>query len=134
MITGKDSRYKFFWVGNDRGTGSVGVLLAEKWVEKVYDVSHISDRLIVIKLVINEMIVSVLSVYAPQVGLDEASKDAFYDQLQTTVAKLNASETLLVCGDINGHIGKLANGFEGVHGGHGYGERNTEVNVSSSLL
>ena len=32
-ITGKDSRYKFFW--NDQG---IGVLLAEKWVDKVYDI------------------------------------------------------------------------------------------------
>ena len=29
-ITGKDSRYKFFWRGNDQGTNGVGVLLAEK--------------------------------------------------------------------------------------------------------
>ena len=29
-ITGKDSRYKFFWVGNNQGTSGVGVLLAEK--------------------------------------------------------------------------------------------------------
>ena len=33
-ITGKDSRYKFFWVGNDQGTSGVAVLLAEKWVTK----------------------------------------------------------------------------------------------------
>ena len=29
MIEGKDSRYKLFWVGNDKGTGGVGVLLSE---------------------------------------------------------------------------------------------------------
>ena len=29
-ITGKDSRYKFFWVSNNQGTSGVGVLLAEK--------------------------------------------------------------------------------------------------------
>ena len=37
-ITGKDSRYKLFWVGNNQGTSGVGVLLAEKWVDKVYDI------------------------------------------------------------------------------------------------
>ena len=30
MIDGKDSRYKCFWIGNQPGTGVVGVLLAEK--------------------------------------------------------------------------------------------------------
>ena len=36
MISGKNSRYKFFWVGNDDGTGGVGFLLSEKWVDKVF--------------------------------------------------------------------------------------------------
>ena len=29
-------------------------------------------------------------------------------------------------GDFNGHVGKVANGYEGVHGGHCSGLRNTE--------
>ena len=44
-ITGKDSRYKFFWVGNNQGTSGVGVLLAEKWVDKVYDIKRVSARI-----------------------------------------------------------------------------------------
>ena len=39
-----------------------------------------------------------------------------HDQLQDTVRKVGADETLVICGDLNGHIGKLANGYEGVHG------------------
>ena len=39
---------------------------------------------------------------------------------------MGADETLVICGDLNGHIGKLANGYEGVHGGYGYGLRNKE--------
>ena len=33
---------------------------------------------------------------------------------------------LIRCGDLNRHIGKLAKGYEGVHGGNGYGLRNKE--------
>ena len=29
-------------------------------------------------------------------------------------------------GDLNGHVGKENDGYEGVHGGQGYGVRNTE--------
>ena len=39
---------------------------------------------------------------------------------------MSATETLVICGDFNNHVGKVANGYEGVHGGHGYGSRNTE--------
>ena len=32
----------------------------------------------------------------------------------------------MVCGDMNGHVGATVDGFEGIHGGYGYGVRNTE--------
>ena len=31
QIVGKDSCFKFFWSGNEKGAGGVGVLLAESW-------------------------------------------------------------------------------------------------------
>ena len=125
-ITGKDSRYKFFWVGNNQGTSGVGVLLAEKWVDKVYDIKRVSDRIMLIKLLVGEAVLTVLSVYAPQTGLEESTKDAFYDSLQTVISELPDKETVIPCGDWNGHVGREAAGYEGVHGGSGYGERNVD--------
>ena len=37
-----------------------------------------------------------------------------------------SSEKLLICGDLNGHVGSEIDGFEGVHGGFGFGKRNME--------
>ena len=54
-ITGKDSRYKFFWIGNNQGTSGVGVLLAEKWVDKVYDIKRVSDRIMLFKLLVGRL-------------------------------------------------------------------------------
>ena len=33
---------------------------------------------------------------------------------------------MLGLGDLNGHVGKCAEGFEGIHGGYGIGKRNAE--------
>ena len=123
---GKDSRYKFFWVGNNQGTSGVGVLLAEKWVDKVYDIKRVSDRIMMIKLLVGEVVLTVLSVYAPQTGLEESTKDAFYESLQTVISELPDKEIVIPCGDWNGHVGREAAGYEGVHGGSGYGERNAD--------
>ena len=125
-ITGKDSRYKFFWVGNNQGTSGVGVLLAEKWVDKVYDIKRVSDRIMLIKLLVGEAVLTVLSVYAPQTGLEESTKDAFYDSLQTVISELPDKEIVIPCGDWNGHVGREAAGYEGDHEGSGYGERNAD--------
>ena len=70
--------------------------------------------------------ITVLSCYAPQVGFDNVVKDTFYDQPQDTVRKMGADETLVICGDLNGHIRKLVNGYEGVYSGYSYGLRNKE--------
>ena len=74
MIVGKDFCYKVFWIGIENGNGGVGILLAEEWVEKVYDICRISDHLMMIKLAIENNIITVLSCYAPQVGLDNTKR------------------------------------------------------------
>ena len=38
QIVRKDSHFKMIWSGNDNGTGGVGILLAEEWWERVFEV------------------------------------------------------------------------------------------------
>ena len=64
--------------------------------------------------------------YLPQTELEESTKDAFYDCLQTIISKLPDKEVVISWGDWNGLIVKEAVGYEGVHGGYGYGERNAD--------
>ena len=77
-----------------------------------------------LKLVVGRAVFTFLAVYAPQVGLPEVEKERFYDQLQSTVARVPASEILVSLGDWNGHVGADADGFDEVHGGQGFGVRN----------
>ena len=92
MIEGKESRYKIFWVGNEKGRGVVGILLSEKWIEKVSEIDRVSDHIMMIKLAIDNKIITVLSCYALQVNLDDIIKDSFYDQLQDTARKVGADK------------------------------------------
>ena len=126
-IKGRDSAYKFFWSGNLDGSNGVGILLAKKWTDHVFEVQRPSDRIILLKLIIGKTVYVFLSVYAPQKsGYTDAVKDQFYDQLTSVLAKIPPSEVLIPGGDWNGHVGSTADGYEGVHGGFGYGERNKE--------
>ena len=34
-----------------------------------------------------------------------------------------ASELIVVGGDLNGHVGTNVDGYDGVHGGYGFGEK-----------
>ncbi|KAK3888624.1 hypothetical protein Pcinc_007349 [Petrolisthes cinctipes] len=119
MIEGKSERYKLFWIGNDKGTGGVGIFLAEKWVDKGIEVNRVSDRIIQMKLMAGETIFTAISVYAPQCGLSEEAKDGFYDRLIAVASKVSEKEVLALAGDFNGHVGKTSDGFKEVHGGNG---------------
>ena len=115
-IKGKDTRYKLYWSGNDKGTAGVGV----------------SDRIILVKLIIGQRVVTFLSVYAPQSGLSDEVKDLFFDQLHAVTARIPASEFLIPCGDWNGHVGRAGTGYREVHGGMGYGR--PEPNVEGERI
>ena len=79
-----------------------------------------------LKIIIGKAVCSVLSVFAPQSNLPDTDKERFYDQLQSTIAKVPATETLIPVGDWNGHVGTAAGVYSEAHGGHGYGTRNPD--------
>ena len=64
---------------------------------------------------------SVISVYAPQCGLNESQKDDFYDSLINIARKFGEKETVLKTRDFEDH-----ENYEGLYGVYGYGVRNKE--------
>ena len=119
-IKGKDTMYKLYWSGNDKDTAGVGVFVVEEWIEKVFEVQRVSDRIILVKFIVGQHVVTFLYVYAPQSGLSDEVKDLFFDQLHAVTARIPASEFLTPCGDWNGHVGRVGTGYREVHGGMGY--------------
>ena len=101
--------------------------MAEEWIEKVFEVQRVSDRIILVKLIVGQRVVTFLSVYAPQSGLSDEVKDLFFDRLRAVTARIPASEFLIPCGDWNGHVGHAGTGYREVHGGMGYGRPEPDV-------
>ena len=50
IISEAAAQYELLWIGN--GKGSVGIFLAKKWVDKVINISRVSDRMIVNKVLV----------------------------------------------------------------------------------
>ena len=124
-----DGWYKFFWVGCEDGVAGVGVLVAEKWIDSVVEVRQVSERVMMLRLAIGKSVLNVVSVYAPQVGRATEEKEEFYIHLGKVLKNVGENEKLIVCGDMNGHVGAGADGFQGVHGGKGFGIRNAEAEM-----
>ena len=66
--------------------------MAKRWVDKVIDTSRVSDRMVVIKVLLQGIIISVISVYTPQCGLDDSQKDD-YDSLISVITKSGKTES-----------------------------------------
>ena len=57
-IKGKDTRYKLYWSVKDKGTAGVGVFVAKEWIEKVFEVLRVSNRIILVKLIVGQRVVT----------------------------------------------------------------------------
>ncbi|GJZ48688.1 cleavage/polyadenylation specificity factor, 25kDa subunit [Tanacetum coccineum] len=71
------NQYKLWYSGSKTARNGVGVVLAPNLKDKVVEVSRISDRIMMVRLVIEEETISVISAYALQVGLEEGGKKSF---------------------------------------------------------
>ena len=96
-ITGRDCIYKFFWSGDPSGLGGVGILLAEKWIDKVLSVVRINHRIMMLRLLVGKIILSIFCVYAPQCGRPSEEKDDFYSVLLSNISTISPDDVLIVC-------------------------------------
>ncbi|RZC13747.1 DExH-box ATP-dependent RNA helicase DExH10 [Glycine soja] len=121
-----NSGFKLWYTGKIRSRNGVGIIVDKEWKKDVVDVRRIGDRIIVLKLVVGQDTFNVISGYAPQVGLAEHFKVKFWEDLEGVLQDIPQGEKVFLGGDLNGHVGSVARGFEGVHGGFGLGEMNGE--------
>ncbi|XP_071728359.1 uncharacterized protein [Rutidosis leptorrhynchoides] len=113
------------------GSWNIGTLtgkrieLVDTFLKSNVDI-RLSDRIMSVSLIIKEETFTVISAYAPHTGLSDAEKKSFWELLDEVVRGCPADHRLIIGGDLNGHIGVEAEGYEGAHGGFGFGPRNEE--------
>ena len=120
----ENTGFKIFYTGKHRHRNGVGIVVDKNLKNDIVTVIRRGDRLILVKLVLGENIINIISAYAPQVGLDEFTKVQFWEQMDELIQEIPASEKIYIGGDFNGHVGEDRLGYEMVHGGYGIGNRN----------
>ena len=123
-MSGDDFDYKLYWKGEETGRGGVGLMVKHDLVKSVMEVRRVSPMIISIDIELNEKVVTVISVYAPQSGRSEEEKEKFYEDLTAEVQSRHG--ICFVLGDFNGQCGRSSLGYDGIHGGFGWGERSRD--------
>lgn len=116
---------KIYYHGTSSRNG-VGIILSKKWQSKIIDIVKISDRLMMIKLVIQRDVYNVVSAYAPQTGCSINDKNQFWSDFEDLIQGIPSDELVFVGADFNGHVGESNIGYEECHGGFACGLRNEQ--------
>ena len=79
-----------------------------------------------LSLLVGKITLSIFCVYTLQCNRPCEEKDDFFSVLLSSISTISPDNVLIVCEDLNNHIGKDPYSFEGIHIGYGYGIRNAE--------
>jgi exonuclease III len=120
----EDTGFKLWYTGNTSNENGVVIVLNKSLKDGVVDIKPQGDRIILVKLIVEDLIFNVIIAYAPQIGLNESVKMQFREELDALVSSVHISKKLFIGGDLNGHIDSTRVSFDGVHGGFRYGSRN----------
>ena len=81
---------KLWYNSSNNKRNGVGIVLRKDLVDRVVEVERTSDRLILMKLEVDEILINIVNAYAPQVGCEE--KEAFWADLEEVVGKILRDE------------------------------------------
>ena len=108
-------RYKLWWSGNDSGFGGVGILVKEEISGNVVEIRRKSDRVMAIVLTLGREVIRIICAFGPQSERPVTEKVRFYDEMASEWDFGSSSEIIVSLKDFSGHVGKCAEGFQGVH-------------------
>ena len=92
-----------------------------------------SDRVMAIVLTLGREVMRIICACGPQSGKPDGEQVRFYDKMESEWNLGSSIKIIVSLGDFNGHVGKCAEGFEGVHGGNGIGKKKCRRKIAGGL-
>ncbi|EYC44370.1 hypothetical protein Y032_0463g1909 [Ancylostoma ceylanicum] len=117
--------FKIVYTGSKGTRNGVGIIVSERFRDSIAGVERFDDRLMKIVIVTLERRIHFFSAYAPQSGCSDNVKNDFWALIDEKTAAVPSEDTVIIAGDLNGHVGVTNDGYR-CHGGFGYGVRNDD--------
>ena len=133
-----DLEYSFFWSGRPKGErreAGVGFAIKKDIVTMLTEMPRpVSDRIMMMRLPLSkDNYATIISVYAPTMTNPDDNKEAFYNQLSSTLRDIPRTDKLLLIGDFNARIGRDNDKWTMVMGKYGIGKRNSNGELLLAL-
>nr|XP_040258907.1 craniofacial development protein 2-like [Aegilops tauschii subsp. strangulata] len=108
----EDTGFKLCYTGMAANRNGVGIFINKSLKYGVVDVKRRGERIILVKLVVGDLVLNVISAYAPQVGHNENTKREFWEGLEDVVRSVPIGEKLFIGGDLNGGALAMESGIK----------------------
>jgi len=95
--------------GEERSDG-----VAEKLVDSVVSVERHSERVLLLKMVLDSGLLNVCAFHSRK---PEEEKESFWNEMFHLVSCIPQNEMVVLAGDMNQHVGSSNVGYNGMHGG-----------------
>ena len=133
-----DLEYSFFWSGKPKGErreAGVGFAIKKDIVTMLTEMPRpVSDRIMMMRLPLSkDNYATIISVYAPTMTNPDDNKEAFYNQLSSTLRDIPRTDKLLLIGDFNARIGRDNDKWTMVMCKYGIGKRNSNGELLLAL-
>lgn len=117
------SGHIFSYFGQTRGLYGVGFLVNSKWKSNILEFKNISERVAILRILVNKCKLSLIQVYAPTSKSSEQQLEKFYGEVDEAISYCK-SEVVLTMGDFNASLGHREENEQSIMGPFGYGSRN----------
>ena len=104
LRTKTGGKYKLFWKGCSEGVSGVGMIVSEEFIDKVVEVTRVSERLMMIKLIVGKCLMNVVAACAPQTGRSQEEKDNFWEAVWKLIEGIKKTERIMLGGDLNRRV------------------------------
>jgi len=89
VIEAAGKKYKLSCKGGEEKTLGVGILVAERWIEKLIKVCRFSERVMLVRLLVGKQVINILSAYAPQSGRAVEDKEGFGEEMGKVIDRID---------------------------------------------
>ena len=114
-----DGGWKLFYSGADPSMSAqagVGILTSPRLSDCVSDWIPLGSRVCMLKLKVLDRSLCLLQVYAPNAT---SEYQTFVDEVNDALLRVSATESTVLMGDFNAHVGTDTDTWKGVNGKHG---------------
>jgi len=111
-------------MGSKERSDGVGIFVAEKWVDSIVSIERLSKSTDFVNG-LTQWFIKCLC-FMLLTWENRRRKKSFWNEMFHLVSCMPQNEMAVLADDMNGHVGSSDAGYDGTHGGFGYGDRNAD--------